>query len=62
MAESWRVRVLLELALRAALLPLPLWKIGEALPAYLRHLARPNEKVRPRQIELFLWETRPEPG
>jgi hypothetical protein len=47
-------------ALHAALLPLALPDLPDALPVFLEHLGRPNERTRPKQTELFLKEVRPE--
>ena len=49
-------------AIRAALLPFSLRDLPRLLDAYLQSLARPNQKCRPKQIELFLNELRPVPG
>jgi hypothetical protein len=46
-------------AIRAALLFVPLHEIPQALAAFLEHLARSNEKTRPKQIELFQRELLP---
>ncbi|MEY2933864.1 MAG: hypothetical protein RL033_4613, partial [Pseudomonadota bacterium] len=40
--------------IRAALLPISPRDLPRVLDAYLQHLARPNQKSRPKQIELFL--------
>jgi hypothetical protein len=61
-AEIWRVMVLVIEALRAALSFMPLHEIPRRLPRFLDHLARPNSHTRPRAVELFVAELRPEPG
>lgn len=54
--------VLVYQTLRAALLPVSPRDLPYVLGAYLQHLARPNQKSRPKQIELFLQKVRPMPG
>jgi hypothetical protein len=49
-------------AIRAALLPFSPRDLPRLLGAYLQHLARPNQKSRPKQIELFLKKLQPVPG
>lgn len=50
--ESWRVRKLIEQALRAALTLIPLRELPLKLEAFLFHLGRSNER-RARQIDRF---------
>jgi hypothetical protein len=52
--------VLIYEALHAALLPVALADLPDALPVFLEHLRRPNQRTRPKQTELFLKEVRPE--
>lgn len=52
--EAWRVTTFVYGALRAALLFVPLHEIPAHLEAFLEHLERSGEKVRPKQIERFL--------
>jgi hypothetical protein len=54
--------VLVFAAVRAALLPISLRDLPRLLEVYLQYLARPNQKSRPKQVELFLDELRPVPG
>jgi hypothetical protein len=49
-------------AVRAALRFVPLHRIPAAVEPFLDHLGRSNEKVRPKQIELFQQGLRPAPG
>ena len=49
-------------AVRAALILVPLHKIPEALPAFLDHLDRANDRTRPKQIEVFQRELQPQSG
>jgi hypothetical protein len=49
-------------ALRAALGFVPLHEIPRQLPRFLDHLARPNGHRRPKAIELFVGQLRPQPG
>jgi hypothetical protein len=58
----WRVMVLVYQTIRAALLPLSPRDLPRVLNAYLQHLARSNQKSRPKQIELFLQKLRSQPG
>lgn len=49
-------------AIRAALTLVPLHKIPEALPSFLAHLDRANERTRPKQLELFQHDLQPQGG
>lgn len=52
--EVWRVSVIIWSALIAALLPVSLRDVPRALPRFLAHLGRSNEKVRERKADAFL--------
>ena len=56
--EAWRVRTLLDGAIRAALRFVPLQEVPEGLGAFLEHLGRPRETTRPTQLERFHHELR----
>jgi hypothetical protein len=58
----WRVTVLVYEVLRAALLPIALPDLPDALPTFLEHIGRRNEKTRPKQTELFLVEVQMDPA
>jgi len=60
--EAWRVMTLVNAAIRAAHVFIPLHKIPTDLGAFLEHLAHSNEMTRPKQIDLFLRDLRPIPG
>lgn len=60
--EAWRVMTLINAAIRAAQILIPLHKIPTDLGAFLEHLGRSNEMTRPKQIDLFLRDLRPVPG
>jgi hypothetical protein len=49
-------------AIRAALAFAQLHEIPTILRAFVEHIGRANEKTRPKQIELFQNELRPDPG
>ncbi len=51
--EAWRVTKLVNEAIRAALLFVPLHALRTRLAAYVDHLERPRERSRPKQIERF---------
>jgi hypothetical protein len=57
----WRVTVLVHRAIRAALFPIALRDLPGAVSAFLKHIARRNEKKRLKQILLFLKATEPTP-
>ena len=52
--EAWRVMVLVWQAVCAALIPIKLRQIPEALDLYLEHLGRSNKHSRGRQIPIFV--------
>ena len=60
--EVWRVSVIVWSALVAALLPVSLRNVPEALPDFLAHLKRSNEKVRERKADAFLRHMGHEPS
>jgi hypothetical protein len=45
--------VLVYEAIHAALLPIALYDLPDALPVFLEHIGRRNEQTRPKQTELF---------
>ena len=49
-------------AIHAALFPIALPDLPHALPVFLEHLQRRNEKTRPKQTELIWKEVRLEPA
>jgi len=53
--------VLVHRAIRAALFPIALRDLPGAVSAFLKHIARRNEKKRLKQILLFLKATEPTP-
>jgi hypothetical protein len=51
--EIWRCTVVLWDAFRSALIPLRAGQLPEALPRFIKHLARTNEKSRERALDRF---------
>ncbi len=51
--EMWRVMVLVYEAIHAALLPVTLSDLPNLLRAFVEHVARRNERRRPKQTETF---------
>lgn len=51
--EIWRCTVLLWNTFRAALMPLRICQLPEALPRFVAHIARSNEKSRERAVDRF---------
>jgi hypothetical protein len=58
-AEMWRVTALLYFAIHAAVLPVQLHDVPQFLDIFLGHIARRNEKKRPKQTEIFLGQLDP---
>jgi len=52
--EAWRVMVLVWQAVCAALIPIRLHQIPDALEGYLEHLNRSNKHSREKQIPVFV--------
>lgn len=55
----WRVTALLYFAIHAAVLPVQLHDVPQFLDVFLAHIARRNEKKRPKHTETFLRQLDP---